>query len=387
MTKRTLFQVLTLTAVLAMALAACAPAATPAPAPTQPPAAPAATQPPAAPPTEPPTAMPPEPTTEPAMPAVGSPEHPIKVLFVPSVDTGVIVSGGDIMKKALESSTGLSFEVSVPTSYAATIEAMCASPDDTIGFIPALGYVLANQRCGVEVGATAVRRGLSWYATMFLVARDSPYQTLADLNGKKWAFPDEASTSGYLYPFSELKDAGVTPGESLSAGGHPQAVLALYNGQADFATAFFSPPAVPEGQPAWKYGDNPEPYDLTKTPSEVKTDAAGKKTLWVDGYQILDARANVITDAPDIMEKTRILKLSSQIPNDSLSFSPDFDQALRDKIIQALIDFSKTPDWKNSIGSTDFYAWDGLEPQKDSFYDPVRSLIKNLGMTEKDILK
>jgi phosphonate transport system substrate-binding protein len=380
--KRTLFHVLTLLAVLSVALAACAPAATPTAAPTTAPAQP--TTAPAQ-----PTAMPPEPTAtaEPAMPAVGSAEHPIKVLFVPSVDTGVIVSGGDIMKTALESSTGLHFDVSVPTSYAATIEAMCASPDDTMGFIPALGYVLANQRCGVEVGATAVRRGLSWYATMFLVARDSPYQTLADLNGKKWAFPDEASTSGYLYPLSELKDAGVTPGESLSAGGHPQAVLALYNGQADFATAFFSPPAMPEGQPAWKYGDNPEPFDLTKTPSEVKTDAAGKTSLWVGDIQILDARANVITDAPDIMEKTRILKLSSQIPNDSLSFSPDFDQALRDKIIQALVDFSKTPDWKNSIGSTDFYAWDGLEPQKDSFYDPVRSLIKNLGMTEKDILK
>ncbi|HIE28144.1 TPA: adenosylhomocysteinase, partial [Candidatus Poribacteria bacterium] len=56
----------------------------------------------------------------------------------------VIVSGGEIMADALNKATGLSFEVSVPTSYAATIEAMCASPEDTMGFIPALGYVLAN---------------------------------------------------------------------------------------------------------------------------------------------------------------------------------------------------------------------------------------------------
>jgi len=64
------------------------------------------------------------------------------------VDAGIIVSGGDVMAEALNKATGLTFKVDVPTSYAATIEAMCASPEDTIGFIPALGYVIANNRCG-----------------------------------------------------------------------------------------------------------------------------------------------------------------------------------------------------------------------------------------------
>ncbi|MFN8454297.1 MAG: BMP family ABC transporter substrate-binding protein [Anaerolineae bacterium] len=94
----------------------------------------------------------------PAAGELGSAEKPINVLFVPSVDAGVIVSGGDVMAKALNEATGLNFKVDVPTSYAATVEAMCASPEDTIGFIPALGYVL-NNKCGVEVGAAAVRRG------------------------------------------------------------------------------------------------------------------------------------------------------------------------------------------------------------------------------------
>ena len=93
---------------------------------------------------------------------LGSEERPIKVLFVPSVDVDQIISGGGILADALSEATGLNFEVSVPTSYAATIEEMCASPDDTIGFIPAQGYVLANNRCGVTVGAAAVRFGLSW---------------------------------------------------------------------------------------------------------------------------------------------------------------------------------------------------------------------------------
>lgn len=81
-------------------------------------------------------------------PDLGTEENPIQVLFVPSVDAEAIVSGGEVLAQELENATGLKYEVSVPTSYAATIEAICASPDDTIAFIPALGYVLANERCG-----------------------------------------------------------------------------------------------------------------------------------------------------------------------------------------------------------------------------------------------
>ena len=124
--------------------------------------------------------MAPEPTEEP-MPAIGSPEHPIKVLFVPSVDAQVIVSGGEIMADALNEATGLTFEVVVPTSYAATIEEMCASPIRHHGLHPGLGYALANQLCGVDVAFKAVRFGYPVYWAQILVPRDSDIQTLADL--------------------------------------------------------------------------------------------------------------------------------------------------------------------------------------------------------------
>ncbi len=94
---------------------------------------------------------------------IGTADSPIKVLFVPSVDAQVIVSGGEFMAQALNEATGLTFEVSVPTSYAATIEEMCASPTNSMGFIPGLGYVLANQLCGVDVAYKAVRFGSDVY--------------------------------------------------------------------------------------------------------------------------------------------------------------------------------------------------------------------------------
>jgi phosphate/phosphite/phosphonate ABC transporter binding protein len=308
---------------------------------------------------------------------IGTAAHPIKVLFVPSVDAGMIVSGGEIMSKALEAATGLKFEVSVPTSYAATVEATCASPTDTIAFIPALGYVIANQKCGVEVGAAAVRKGWSVYWAEFLVARDSNITSIKDLAGKKWAIPDRGSASGFLYPSVALKDAGVEPGEIIEAGGHPQAVLALYNGEVDFATAFFSPPIL---KPDWKIGDNPEPYDFNAVKLVDKKAMAGD-------VEVLDARINTLETAPDVFKKVKILTLTDPIPNDTISFSPDFPPALRTKIVDALTKFMATPECKDSLCNTKFYGWTGVEPTKDGAYDIVRKLIKTLGYTEDDIFK
>ncbi|MFO7663047.1 MAG: PhnD/SsuA/transferrin family substrate-binding protein [Chloroflexota bacterium] len=132
------------------------------------------------------------------MAALGSEERPIKVLFVPSVEADAIITGGELLAEQLELATDLNYEVSVPTSYAATIEAMCASPTDTIGFIPALGYVLANERCGVTAALASVRFGWPYYWSQIIVRSDSGIESIEDLEGKTWGVPSVTSTSGYL---------------------------------------------------------------------------------------------------------------------------------------------------------------------------------------------
>ncbi len=307
---------------------------------------------------------------------LGSADNPIQVLFVPSVDAGVIVTGGEVMAGALNEATGLNFEVDVPTSYAATIEAMCASPEDTIGFIPALGYVLANNRCDVEVGAAAVRFGLSWYAAQILVPRDSDIQSIDDLAGKKWAVPDLGSTSGFLYPSVMLQDAGIEASEIVEAGGHGQSVLAVYNGEVDFSTSYFSPPLT---DPSWQYGDEPEPYDVN---SVIRNDEG---RCFSEEIRVLDARCSVTETAPDVFEQTRIMMLSPKIPNDTMSFSPEFPEELKGTIVDALVEFAASDACDESICSDDFYNWSGLDPAEDAFYDPVRNLIDVLGYTEEDV--
>ncbi len=309
---------------------------------------------------------------------LGSEANPIQVYFVPSVEAQTITTGGEIMATALKEATGLNFEVFVPTSYAATVEAMCAAPDSSIGFIPAAGYVIANNRCGVDVAAAAVRRGWNVYWAEYIVRRDSDIYTFGDLAGKTWAYPDAGSTSGFIVPSVELQAAGIEVGDQIEAGGHNQVVQAVYSGEADFGTTFFSPAAVP-GAP-WAVGDNPEPYDLTVDESRVTADG-----LFVGDVQVLDARANIRETAPDVVQQVRILRLSAPIPNDTLSFGPDFPAELRTSILDALYAFAETEAWSQSIGSEDFYGWSGLAPIDDATYDVVRLQFQLLGLTEQDI--
>jgi phosphonate transport system substrate-binding protein len=323
-------------------------------------------------------------TTEEPMATVGSPENPVKVLFVPSVEAEVIVTGGEVMKEALEDATGLSFEVSVPTSYAATIEEMCASPENTMGFIPGLGYVLASNRCGVDVSFKAVRFGWSVYWAQILVPRDSNIDSLDDLEGLTWAFPDTGSTSGYMVPTLMFNNAGVTPGERVEAGGHPQAALAVYRGEADFATTFFSPPLTPNFD--WAIGDAPEiPDDIIDTcaPNEdgSRLFCGTEDAQW----RVLDARASARNDAPDIIQKVKILTISPEIPNDTLSFGPEFPADVRTQIEEALAAFAAECDtdencaWNSSIGDQDFYGWTGIDPAVDSEYDSLRQIVDLVG--------
>ncbi|NTV35792.1 MAG: phosphate/phosphite/phosphonate ABC transporter substrate-binding protein [Anaerolineaceae bacterium] len=366
-TRRLFFVLVAVMTILSVTLTACQ-QATEAPKPTE-----AATE-----------VMTEAPTEAPVEAAIGSAEHPIKVLFVPSVDANQIATGGDIMAKALNKATGLEFVVTIPTSYAATIEEMCASPKDTMGFIPGLGYVLANQLCGVDVAFKAVRYGSDVYWAQILVQRDSPYKTLKDLDGKKWGNTDPGSTSGYMVPLVMFEDAGIKPGEAVETGGHNQAVKAVYNGEVDFSTSFYTPPLKPEGQPAWKEGDAVDiPDDIIPS---CKPSDDGKKLLCGD-WRVLDARANIRTEAPDVVQKVRVLAISPAIPNDTLSFGPEFPAELRTKIETALVEFSKTDDWKASIGNADFYGWTGIAPAKDADYDFVRKMVKAAGLTLESLGK
>jgi len=318
----------------------------------------------------------------PAPGELGSAEKPVQIYFVPSTEVGKIVAGGEVMRQAFEKITNLKFKVFVPTSYAAFVEGMCAAPGESMGFPATFAYVVANARCGVDASIRSVRYGDSFYYAQILVRRDSDIKTLQDLNGKKWGYTDPGSTSGYIVPLIQLRAAGVKVAEAVATGGHPQAVLAVYNGETDFGTTFFNPPQpAVAGIPKWKAGDDPEPYASVADECTLTADG---KDIQCGNWLIKDARRNVRDTIPDVGQKVRILAISQPIPNDCMAFGPDFPLELRVKIELALMEFKETADWMKSIG--DFYTWQDIIPTSDADYDGIRSQIEAAGFSMDEVV-
>jgi len=84
-------------------------------------------------------------------PGPSSAQLKLVMAFVPSVDAQRVLATGSTVARMLEVATGYSIEATVPTSYAATIEALCAGRVHIAWFAPT-AYVLGNARCGAEVG-------------------------------------------------------------------------------------------------------------------------------------------------------------------------------------------------------------------------------------------
>jgi phosphonate transport system substrate-binding protein len=310
---------------------------------------------------------------------IGTADNPIQVLFVPSVSADEIVAGGEILAETLKAATGLEFEVQVPASYAATVEEICANPEVSIGMIPAQAYVLGNELCGMEAALKAERFGYTEYWAQYMVLRDSEFQTLEDLAGASWAYPDPGSTSGYLFPSGQLKALGIEWGEELEAGSHDGAVRAVYQDETDFGTAFYSPYTDLEGNGAWD-GDvnNPDVPD----PDSCAINGDGE--IQCGDYIVQDARRNLREEFPDVVQRVRLLAVSDPIPNDGVVFGPDFPDDLQSQITQALLDFAQN-DPEGFATAFDAYSWDALAATSDADYDSVRQVIQALGITIDDL--
>ncbi len=276
---------------------------------------------------------------------LGAKDNPIKLFFVPSVDIKVLEENAKILGVALEQSTGLSFKVSVPANFIAVVEAFGTKRAD-MAVLNTFGYILAHERYQAQAALTIVRKGARTYRSAFYARANSEIKRLEDAQGKKIAFVDPSSTSGYLLPLKLLKDKKIKPSDTVFAMRHDGVISMIYQGQVDIGAAYYSPPS---------------------------------------STGIEDSRKLVITQYPDVESKIQIIALTDAVPNDPLIFRKDFPQELREKVIQALLKYIKTPDGAKVIEN--LYGITDLLPAKDSDYDSVREILKTLGRSAQEMIK
>ncbi len=96
--------------------------------------------------------------------------------------------------------------------------------------------VLEGKR--IEPIACPRRRGKAWYTGDIVCRKDSGVSRLEQLKGRRIAFVDEASASGYLYPLFLLERAGVRIDRPVFLGKHDSVLLAVYLGKFDAGAVF-----------------------------------------------------------------------------------------------------------------------------------------------------
>jgi phosphonate transport system substrate-binding protein len=273
---------------------------------------------------------------------LGSEKNPLVMAFVPSVEAQGVISSGEQLAALLTEESGLHFKTTVATSYVGIVEAMGAGSVH-VGWLPPLAYVFAHQRNGDEVALKVVRNGKPTYRGMIVVPADSPVQDIAGLKGKRVSFPEQASTSGHLYPRALMLEHGINPdsdlAEVLFSGGHDAALLSMLKGSADAACC----------------------YDDART-------------------KLIDA------GYPDILTSTRVVAYTQEIPADNVTLAKSLDAELKQKITDGLLALAASERGKQL--TVELYEVEGLVPATDSDYDPVRKMAELLELdVEKEIDK
>lgn len=104
-------------------------------------------------------------------------------------------------------------------------------------------YAVAHARLGVEVIARPEGEdGKSTYHGLILARKDSGIKNATQMKGKRFAFVDQGTTAGYLFPIRYFKEYGIEDykkylGEAYYTGTHEDAVYDVLRGKADIAAA------------------------------------------------------------------------------------------------------------------------------------------------------
>ena len=266
----------------------------------------------------------------------------LEVQLIPSRDASVLDAQREPLQKLLEDELDMDVNVTIATDYNALIEAM-ASEQVHVGLLATTAYVLAADEGSAEVILKSLRYDVddegnnlmdkplvSGYYSQLIVHKDSGIASVEDLKGKKIAVSSFTSTSGFVWPANLLADHGLNPEadvEWINAGGHDNAVLAVYNGEADAAFTF------KDARTLFKDEDN---------------------------YQ-------------DIRDTCVFLMNTTIIPNDTISVIPNLNPDLKEKVKQAFLDIASSEEGLEIIRA--IYSHEGYAEATDEEYDTVREYL------------
>ncbi|HUK84027.1 MAG TPA: phosphate/phosphite/phosphonate ABC transporter substrate-binding protein, partial [Verrucomicrobiae bacterium] len=203
-----------------------------------------------------------------------------------------------------------------------------------IGSFSPFAYVDAARGGKIRIIAQSVIDGAVTYRGIIVARKDSGLKSLGDLQGKRFAFVDPKSASGYIYPRAMLIEKGFVPEsffkETIFAGDHQKVVAAVLDGQVDAGATYDGILSVAKGK----------------------------------GVHVEDLVTLASTDP---------------IPHDAIAVRVGLDEALAKKIQAALVNMDKSEAGRRVIANSK-KRLSGHVVAEDSLFDVVRRAAHTAGM-------
>jgi phosphate/phosphite/phosphonate ABC transporter binding protein len=230
-------------------------------------------------------------------------------------------------------STGIEVTLYIAKSYGDLRDQMEAGKVDIGSFSP-FAYVDAMTGGKIKIIAQSILDYSAFYKGLIITRKDSGMTGLADLKGKRFAFVDPKSASGYVYPRAMLIEKGFDPDkffkETVFSGGHDKVILAVLEGKVEAGAIYDGALAISKGK--------------------------GLKT-----------------------EELTTIASTDPIPHDAIVVRSDLDDVTTKKIQKALIDLEKTEEGKKAIAKSK-KKLTGHILADDKTFDVVRRTAKIAGM-------
>ena len=193
-------------------------------------------------------------------------------------------------------------------SNAAEIEAMRSGRLHIGGFSTGPTGFAVNMAGAIPFAAKGTAQQVRGYQLAMLVKKDSPYQKLSDLKGKKVAHTAPSSNSGNLAPRALFPAEGLVPDQDykpLMSGGHDKSALGVHSGD----------------------------YDAAPVASDVFDRMVTRGVFKADEF--------------------RIIYRSAVFPTSSFALAHDLQPELAAKIKQCVYDFRFTPEMTKEFNGDD----------------------------------
>ena len=187
---------------------------------------------------------------------------------------------------------------------------------------------------------------------------DSGARRLEDFNGRTFAFSDETSTSGHIFPRMLFNEHNVEFSRVYFAGGHPNVIQAVWDGKAVGGAAFYSPPGETQAR---------------------------------EGTLVGDARMLLLSRMPDIetrrafLDEVRIVALSNPIPNDLCAARAGFSKDLFQRFERSFRKFITTQAGQEAF--FDLVAGVDAASVDNSHFDGFRQALESSGMSADTLLE